>query len=93
MSRKSLTDKDGEVRELTRDDLQSMKPAADMLPADLVAVLPKRKAGQRGPQRAPTKRQITLRLDEEVITYFREQGPGWQSRINETLKKAVKRAG
>lgn len=34
------------------------------------------------------KEQITLRLDQDVITKFRATGPGWQSRINEVLKKA-----
>lgn len=35
------------------------------------------------------KRQVTLRLDPEVIDRFREGGPGWQGRINEVLRKAV----
>ena len=37
-----LTDKDGEVRELTKDDLKHFKPAADVLPKELVKVLPKK---------------------------------------------------
>jgi uncharacterized protein (DUF4415 family) len=36
------------------------------------------------------KRQITLRLDSEVVDGFRETGPGWQGRINEALRKAMK---
>ena len=36
------------------------------------------------------KRLVTLRLDDEVIKRFRDSGPGWQSRINEILRKAVK---
>ena len=36
------------------------------------------------------KRQVTLRLDAEVLDGFRETGPGWQGRINEALKKALK---
>ncbi|HEY5412744.1 MAG TPA: BrnA antitoxin family protein [Caulobacteraceae bacterium] len=35
------------------------------------------------------KRQVTLRLDPEVLNYFRSTGRGWQSRINSVLKKAV----
>jgi uncharacterized protein (DUF4415 family) len=42
----------------------------------------------RGPQKAPTKRQVTLRLDRDVVDKFRATGAGWQSRINEALKKA-----
>ena len=36
------------------------------------------------------KRQVTLRLDQEVLDGFRETGPGWQGRINETLRKSLK---
>jgi uncharacterized protein (DUF4415 family) len=35
------------------------------------------------------KQQVTLRLDQDVIEKLRESGPGWQSRANEILKKAV----
>jgi uncharacterized protein (DUF4415 family) len=35
------------------------------------------------------KRQVTLRLDGDVIDRLRETGPGWQSRINDILRKAV----
>jgi uncharacterized protein (DUF4415 family) len=51
----------------------------------------KRLRGERGPQKAPTKRLLALRLDPEVIDAFRATGPGWQSRINEQLRAAVKR--
>ncbi len=35
------------------------------------------------------KRQVTLRLDPDVIDRFRAGGPGWQSRINAALRAAV----
>ena len=44
---------------------------------------------RRGPQKRPTKRLISLRLDPDVIEHFRALGPGWQARINATLRKAV----
>lgn len=45
---------------------------------------------QRGRPKAPvTKVSTTLRLDPEVIAHFKAEGPGWQSRINETLRKAA----
>ncbi len=39
------------------------------------------------------KQQVSLRLDPDVIEGFRATGPGWQSRINDTLKKALEAAG
>ena len=41
----------------------------------------------RGPQKAPTKVLTTLRLDADVIAFFRAQGAGYQSRINEALRR------
>ena len=43
----------------------------------------------RPPLREQAKRQVTLRLDPEVIDRFRADGPGWQGRINEALRKAA----
>jgi len=68
-----------------------MRPAAEVLPPELLAILPKRKPGQRGPQRAPVKKKISLRVDAEVLAHYKATGPGWQSRVNEDLKKAVLR--
>jgi uncharacterized protein (DUF4415 family) len=45
----------------------------------------------RGPNKAPTKRQVTLRLSPSVVDYFKAEGPGWQSRIDDALIKVVKR--
>ena len=42
----------------------------------------------RGPQASPTKQQVTLRLDPDVLAKFRATGPGWQARINAALKAA-----
>lgn len=35
------------------------------------------------------KRQISLRVDAEVLERYRATGPGWQSRMNAALRKAV----
>ena len=37
----------------------------------------------------PAKQQVTLRIDRDVLGRFKDGGPGWQSRINEVLRKAV----
>ena len=43
----------------------------------------------RGKQRKPTKKQLTIRLNNEVIDFFKDQGNGWQTRINDILQKYV----
>ena len=80
---------DDENPEWTKEDFRRARPASEVLPPELLAVLPKRKPGQRGPQRAPVKRKISLRVDAEVLAHYKATGPGWQSRVNEALKKAV----
>lgn len=35
------------------------------------------------------KKQVALRIDPEVIDRFKADGAGWQSRMNEALRKAV----
>ncbi|MBF0167129.1 MAG: BrnA antitoxin family protein [Alphaproteobacteria bacterium] len=41
------------------------------------------------PPAAVTKERITIRLSREVLNHFRAGGPGWQTRIDELLKKAA----
>jgi uncharacterized protein (DUF4415 family) len=41
------------------------------------------------PKSASPKEAVNLRLDPDVLEYFRKTGPGWQSRINEALRKAA----
>ncbi|MEQ8741838.1 BrnA antitoxin family protein [Parasphingorhabdus sp.] len=35
------------------------------------------------------KQQVTLRLDQVVLEKFRATGAGWQTRINDTLRKSL----
>lgn len=39
----------------------------------------------RGSQVAPTKKQLTIRLNREVVDFFKMQGNGWQTKINDVL--------
>ncbi len=41
---------------------------------------------RRGLRPAPSKTLISLRLDEDVIEWFKAQGPGYQTRINAVLR-------
>ncbi|WJR74816.1 BrnA antitoxin family protein [Bradyrhizobium sp. NP1] len=35
------------------------------------------------------KEQVSLRIDQDVLEFFRAGGPGWQDRINDALRKAA----
>lgn len=41
---------------------------------------------RRGLKPQPPKESISLRVDPEVLAWFRAQGPGWQTRINAILR-------
>jgi uncharacterized protein (DUF4415 family) len=58
--------------------------------ADLVRRSKVVRRGKRGPQKAPTKKLVSLRLSPEVIEHFKAGGPGWQTRIEQTLLESIK---
>ena len=35
------------------------------------------------------KEMVSLRIDRDVLDFFQEDGPGWQDRINDALRKAA----
>jgi uncharacterized protein (DUF4415 family) len=41
------------------------------------------------PKKAAPKQTVNIRPDLDVLTRFRADGPGWQSRINAALRKAA----
>lgn len=41
---------------------------------------------RRGLQPIPPKTAISLRLDSDVLSWFKSQGPGYQTRINAVLR-------
>ena len=45
----------------------------------------------RPPAGARPKQAVKLRLSPDVLDHFRAAGPGWQTRINATLERAVAR--
>jgi len=49
-----------------------------------------RKVVRRGRPAGTAKKQaISIRLDRDVLMHFRKAGPGWQVRINETLRRSM----
>jgi uncharacterized protein (DUF4415 family) len=73
--------------ELTEEQIAELRPASEVLPAALFEGLASKR--RRGPQKAPTKTMISLRLDQRIIDHFKATGEGWQTRMGEVLKKAA----
>ena len=59
--------------------------------ADLIRKGKVVRRGKRGPQKAPTKKLVSLRLSPDVVDHFRSTGPGWQTRIDSTLREAIRK--
>jgi uncharacterized protein (DUF4415 family) len=90
-----MTDAQGEVRELTVADLAKFKSAKEALPAGLYENLIRanKRAGVRGPQKAPLKKPTTIRFDAEVLAALKATGDGWQTRVNEMVRASLRMAG
>ncbi|MBF0231390.1 MAG: BrnA antitoxin family protein [Desulfamplus sp.] len=85
MSRQPLNDNDGEVRELTSEDFKHMRPASEVLPKELLSLLPKKGCPiENNPQK-----RLTIRLNGEIVDFFKSHGKDWQSEINDVLQKYV----
>ena len=77
---------DAENPEWTKAMVRRAKPASKIFTG---LQLPKPRG--RGPQKVPVKVQTTIRLDRDVVEYFRRQGRGWQTRLNTELRNVVSR--
>jgi len=43
----------------------------------------------RNPYYRPVKQQLTVRLDADIVAWLRRQGKGYQTRLNQVLRKAM----
>jgi uncharacterized protein (DUF4415 family) len=80
--------------ELTPEILRRMRPIQEFpeIWPGILDAMENLRAKKRGrPKLEHPKVQVTLRLDADVVGAFKEDGPGWQGRINEALVKSVKR--
>jgi uncharacterized protein (DUF4415 family) len=86
--RKPLIDEDGEVREITAEDVALFKPFSALPAAEQKVLL---KLRRRGPQRTPKKVPVSIRLSPDVVEGLRATGNGWQGRADEALRSWLSR--
>jgi len=82
-NRKTLTNSDGEVRELTAQDAAKAVGFSALPESEQKMLLKIRK---RGPQKSPRKVPISIRLSPDVAEGLRATGNGWQGRADEALR-------
>lgn len=66
-------------------------PAPELAAAEVAEIV--RGIARRGLPAAPRKAAISLRLDAEVLDWFKAQGPGYQTRMNAVLRAFMEAAG
>ncbi len=81
------------------EDADTFEPDAQwseeaMTPSEAIPHILGRLRRPRGKQKTPTKRQLHIRLDADIVDWFKNAGPderGYQTRINQALREYVDR--
>ncbi len=66
-----------------------MIEAAGASVEDDLLLLAEESAGAESHWNRPRKRRISLRVDTEVVDWFKSKGPGYQTRINRILRRVM----
>jgi uncharacterized protein (DUF4415 family) len=74
----------GDRRHRANDPRQAAEAAFKAATTKPPAPLPK-----AAPSLPGVKELVSLRIDRDILDHFQEDGPGWQERLNETLRKAI----
>jgi uncharacterized protein (DUF4415 family) len=85
--RPPLTDEEGEVRELTREDFRGMRPVREAMPELIEAMGDFRRKLGRPKAEAP-KVHIGFRLASDVVASIKASGPGYNARVEQALRDA-----
>ncbi len=78
-------DFDDDAPVLTDEQIKELRPAREMF-EELGIPMP---VPRGRPKAEVTKSSVTLRLDPDVVDFYKSGGPGWQTRINAALRKTL----
>ena len=71
--------------EATDEELAQAKPFGEAFPELMASI--KRARGR--PSVESPRQHVSLRLDPDVLKHYKSTGKGWQSKINDALRKAA----
>jgi uncharacterized protein (DUF4415 family) len=97
MARKTTDDRasrpDKDNPEWTPENLAEARPAVEVLPGFIgdKATQALMRPSRGRPPKADRKVNQTLRLDPDILEAFRQEGTGWQARINRILRENMPR--
>ena len=76
------------VAPLTPEEIKKLRPASEFF-AERGIPMPK---PMGRPKSERTKVPVTMRLDPDVLDFYKSSGPGWQTRMGEVLARAAKKS-
>jgi uncharacterized protein (DUF4415 family) len=89
-SRKLATppaDFDDDAPILTGEQIKKLRPASEFFAERGIAMpVPRGR-----PKAEKTKVPVTMRLEPDVLAYFKATGPGWQTRMGEALAEVARK--
>jgi uncharacterized protein (DUF4415 family) len=79
---------DEENPEWTRKEMRQARPALAMVEGVFgTAAAATLRRGRGRPEKPDRKVNLTLRIDPDVLEAYRQEGRGWQTRINQVLRE------
>ena len=74
-----------------RRKLKARPPTIELFAAveDDLFSLAEEETGPESRWNRPRKQRISLRVDREVVDWFKSRGPGYQTRINRILRRVM----
>ena len=85
-------EEDAAIQAAIASDPDTWEATGELRPAmddPFIRQLVKRIEAERKAREAAAKTRVTIRLDADVVSRLREDGPGWQARANSALRQAV----
>ena len=83
-------EEDAEIAAAIASDPDTWEATGELIPmAEAAPHIVARYLAEQERLKAVGKTHVTIRLDADVVSRLREDGPGWQTRANSALRQAV----
>ena len=83
-------EEDAEIAAAIASDPDTWEATGELIPMTVAAPhIVARYLAEQERLKAIAKTRVTIRLDADVVSRLREDGPGWQARANSALRQAV----
>ena len=76
--------------EWSEEDFARARPASEFHSPEILKLLVRQK-GRPKLAASAHKKAVSIRLDPEVVAFFKAEGPGWQTRINDFLASRIRK--